>query len=303
MKKIIIFLFLFIFIVLLNGVEWNTYINKESGFSVKYPENISITVQNSGKFESKGEILFISEKEDSLINLTIYIDDLENIPDVPMRYNKESALQEKANLDQGKIGGGIDWARDLELKNIGNDFGEKFIVLSRFEISDITFERMFLLFHNNFRLIIKLDANGLRKDVFKTMPEYFHKMDNCSGYDCMSWNSEGKSYEDFGSLLKSGKANKIIQDWYNLFDSIIGTIILNNNKYLITKVENLRLRESSNLDSKIIKNLNLNEKLLFLDQTHSIQKINNIEGYWIKCKTDTEAIGWCFSGYLKLSYE
>jgi|GEM_PF-4731044 len=300
MKKVVILLLIFNYSIIFANNNWQIYTNKQAGFSIKYLDNVSITVRLQGNSGSESITLFESINKKSLIDLKICIDDIETIEEAPCRYDKESALEEKNLLDKGKSGGGIDWAIDVALIKIDNIYGESFIILSRFAIDDISLERVLLFFHNNYRIIIYFDAQKLKEIAIKTMPDFFYKMENCYGNesDCCSWNTEGKSYNEFNKILKNGKGSKEIQMRYDMFDEIIDTIKIIDNKYYITKVKNLRLRENFSLDSKVIRNLNLNEKLQFIDQTHEKQNINGIEGYWIKVKTEKNEIGWCFSGYL-----
>jgi len=301
MKQIIIAIIL-ITISLLSFADnnWKIYTIKEVGFSIKYPNDLSISVKNSMGILEKETILYESINNNSLLELNIYITNIEKIIPEPLRYDKASALEEKALLDNGKVGYGLDWPKDVTLKKVADIYGETYFILARGMMDEISLKRDLLFFHNNYRIIISLNATKIKSEAIKTMPEYFSKISNCSGgeWDCYGWNAEGNSLDGFIKSLKQGKGGVKIQEWYTLFEEIIDTIQIDNKIYK-TRVNKLRLRESFTLSSKLIRNLELGEELQFIDQTHNTQKIDNIEGYWIKCKTKNNEIGWCFSGYLE----
>jgi hypothetical protein len=86
-------------------------------------------------------------------------------------------------------------------------------------------------------------------------------------------------------------------------------------KYFNSKIPNLRIREDMFLDSKVIRLLNSNEKLLLITRGKRTRVIKNgkqtivesglnetidgVKGNWIKVLTEKNEIGWCFDAYLE----
>jgi hypothetical protein len=109
---------------------------------------------------------------------------------------------------------------------------------------------------------------------------------------------------DLYYVEKEIKKGNIKAEVYKLIDdSIINIIFSNNIEYLNIKkyrviIDRLRFRESFNSESKIIRVLSKNEKVLFLEKGKE-DLINGVKGNWIKVKTETGEIGWCFDGYLE----
>jgi hypothetical protein len=69
--------------------------------------------------------------------------------------------------------------------------------------------------------------------------------------------------------------------------------------YYTPTITNLRFRETTGAEGKVIRILNQNEKLLLLE-TGASETINGIKGNWCKFKSETGEIGWCFTGYLTI---
>lgn len=99
------------------------------------------------------------------------------------------------------------------------------------------------------------------------------------------------------SYLYFKKVINIIQDNKKV-DYLISKKEINTKQdfFVEVLVQNLRLRESQNTNSKIVSKLNKNEKLLLID-LGDYETIDNIQGQWIKVQTDDKLLGWCFDGY------
>jgi hypothetical protein len=83
-----------------------------------------------------------------------------------------------------------------------------------------------------------------------------------------------------------------------LYNDIIVLNNINEYKYYISNVTNLRLRESSDSNSKILRNLTKGEKLELIEKGEE-ETINGITGNWVKVKTQQGETGWCFDAYLE----
>lgn len=98
--------------------------------------------------------------------------------------------------------------------------------------------------------------------------------------------NEMKWFKQVRLLDKYGKTNKYIK--------IDGPKI----KYYRPKINNLRLRSEQSTDSKIIKILHTQDKLLLL-KTGKEEVLKGVKGTWIKIITDQNEIGWCFNSYVE----
>lgn len=284
MKKVIFCFIILNVALLMSGQEgWKRFTSKEAGFSIKYPADLAVTVgyaaDSDGDGEAEGKTLLESGPEESLIELSIFIDEIESIGDYPCGYSKEHALEEKALLNEGKAGGALDWSRNVKLRKVDTLYGETFFIYARFAADMLYLERGLLFFHNNYRIVVFSKANRLNAKL--------------------AWNDGSKGYMELLEILDGGEAPGEIQRWYDRFYEIIDTIKIIDNKYFQTTVKNLRLRKGSNLKSGIVRNLALKEELLFVDRLHSETTIDGVKGYWVKVKTGKGEVGWCFSGYLE----
>lgn len=66
---------------------------------------------------------------------------------------------------------------------------------------------------------------------------------------------------------------------------------------LTPTVDNLRLRETSDQNGKVIRNLVKGEKLKYVESGKA-DTIQDIQGLWVKVKTEKGEVGWCFDAYL-----
>jgi hypothetical protein len=72
-----------------------------------------------------------------------------------------------------------------------------------------------------------------------------------------------------------------------------------NIKILLTPtIDNLRFRETPDLNGKYIRSLKQGEKLELIEKGKT-ETINGTKGTWLKVKTEKGEIGWCFDAYLK----
>ncbi len=187
---------------------WKIYEDKDAGFSIKYPGDINFgTDQGAGPY-----MLFIESKN---------VDSLEGT----MGYDKETALKNMASLESGQYGQNVDFPLESSktLKKIGSTNAQEFMVLARFEVCDVTFERKLYFFNNNYQLVITL--SGPKDSFIAGGPEYFTTdKENCGDEKIWNFEKQNQFYND----LKNNKAPQIIQDWFNIFDKIIGTVEIYN---------------------------------------------------------------------------
>ena len=70
-----------------------------------------------------------------------------------------------------------------------------------------------------------------------------------------------------------------------------------NNKYVIVDVDNLFLRESPGIKSKIITKFKKGDILKIISVEKNISVVNNIENYWYKVEKESQ-IGFVFGYYI-----
>lgn len=196
--------------------NWNTYNDSVLGFSFKYPTDIEIKVLPEGEFLNQ-------EVKNNL--LTIQRFKLDTLYEMSMGYGSKFAIEDRDKLSQGRLGGLIDWPdwpfdESKSVVKISNKFGKVFSVFMRFEVCDVTFERMLIIYKDNYRIILTL--HGVKDKIMSSMTEYF-KVDreNC-GESIKVWDSEKMT--EFYQVLENGKGGKIAQAWFDGFNSIIRTI-------------------------------------------------------------------------------
>ena len=171
-----------------------------ANFIIKYPDNV--TLKNDGNIQ----LMIESEK----------IDDLEY-----PGFNKNKVLATANSLKKGEYGGEFDWPiiYSKKVRNLGEVNAQEFMVLSRFEVCDITIERKALFFVNGYRVIITV--KGDKNSIVESMPDFFEKNEeNCQ--DNPVWNFN--RFDSFVNDLKLGKGSESAQEWYESFDKIMNTI-------------------------------------------------------------------------------
>lgn len=178
---------------------WMFHEEEDAGFSIRYPHNVEL-----GK------------------NLDIRVDAIETLEGT-MGYGRDTALQNRDALKQGNYGKHVDFALDVsqEVLEVGDAHAQQFMVLGRFEVCDITFERKLYFFHNNYQIVLTLF--GPKEEIITASPEYFTKdPSNCGDYDM--WDHEKQA--DFYTELEDKKAPEVSQEWFDTFEKIVGTIEL-----------------------------------------------------------------------------
>ena len=180
----------------------------ENTFSLNYPNSVSLRES----FDYPNEELA----------LQIKITEMDKIEDL-MGYDQESSLANEISLAKGEYGNNADFPLGIskKVKNLGKLNAQEFMVLSRFEVCDVTFERKLMFFKEGKRFLITL--KGPRSEIIASMPEFFEKNEaNCG--EALIWNFEKQ--EDFYKKLEVGEGSEIAQKWFDAFDIIVDSITL-----------------------------------------------------------------------------
>jgi len=189
------------FVEPINTSSWKTFTNPEAKFTLKYPSNIVL-----------GDNLSITSTK---------IDQLED--ELPLQYGKQIALIDRQALNQGKYGENIDFALEQSKKviKIDNKYAKSFMVLARYEVCDVVFERKLIFYNNNYQVIISLV--GDRGKIISSMPEYF-TIDKVNCGEMKIWDFDNQAIDNFYQALIEHKGSEIVQNWYDTFDDIVKTI-------------------------------------------------------------------------------
>ena len=182
---------------------WQFYENKEAGFTLKYPHSV---------------VLGDGEGNLSLQIEVTKIDDL----DYP-GFDKTEVLKDIQALKDDKIteNSGVYWGLPISEKvvNLGRLNGEELMVLSRFEVCDVTFERKLLFFSGDYRVLITLEEE--RSNIVDNLPQYFELNEENCGTEVI-WNFEKQ--DQFYNDLVAGGSFFTAQEWFDTFDEIVDTI-------------------------------------------------------------------------------
>ncbi len=182
---------------------WQFYEDEDAGFSLKYPHNVVLSSEEGN--------LFLDIK-------VIKIDDL----DYP-GFDKVDVLKDVQSLKNKKLpeNSGQYWELPIseKVRNIGELNGQEMMVLSRFEVCDVTFERKLLFYHNNYQVVLTLRED--KSNIVDNLPQYF-KLDeeNCGGEIVWDFDKQDQFYKD----LVAGKSFFTAQEWFDNFDKIVDTI-------------------------------------------------------------------------------
>lgn len=183
---------------------WKIYEDKNAGFSIKYP----------------GDVNFNYENNSGTYSLSVSADKVDGLEGT-MGFNQETAEKNIVSLQDKEYGQSVDWPLEVskEVVNLGPVSAQKFMVLSRFEICDVTFIRELYFFHDGYQIIVSLSVP--KEQIVDTMPEYFTtNQENCQ--DEKIWNFDKQT--DFYNALKNNTGSEIANNWFSLFDKIAGTI-------------------------------------------------------------------------------
>lgn len=187
---------------------WQVYENKEVWFSFKYPTGTNLIKEKNYKIEP-GE---------SYIKVEI-----KNIGDkvAPNDLTKEEDMKNIEELSAWNFGVNYDnpIAESKKISAVWNIFGQDFLVLSRFDVCNVTVERVLIFYFNNKKILITSYAPliGLKT----SMPDYF-MLDEPNCWAETRWKFDKQ--KDFYQTLANKKASTLLQIWYNNFDKMVWTV-------------------------------------------------------------------------------
>lgn len=174
----------------------------------------------------------INEKmKKGLIPLTITIQKVSNLPtDQTLGYDKATAEKDEVSLSKGQYGANVDFAlaSSTQVVKVDNKVnGKEFVVLSRFEVCDITFERILIFYYNGYQVMLNL--KGDKDKIIAENPSYF-LMD---GPDCKGsgpeWNyvkSQNIQNEFYQAGMAGTLKGEATGSWFYTWDEVVDAIVL-----------------------------------------------------------------------------
>ncbi|MFA7681773.1 MAG: hypothetical protein WCX61_01960 [Candidatus Peribacteraceae bacterium] len=182
---------------------WQYYDDVNGGFSFQYPYSVSLNGEDEGQMQ-----------------LSVLVEPIDSFEGA-MGYNKETSLKNLEALKRGNYGESVDFALEESKKvvRVEDAYAQQFMVLGRFDVCDITFERKLYFFHNSNLIVITLSAP--QEAVVQSAPEYFTRdPENCGE----SLIREFEKQADFYQMLAQGEGAEPAQEWFDTFDAIVNTI-------------------------------------------------------------------------------
>jgi hypothetical protein len=215
--------------------------------------------------------------------------------------NYKETLEERDNLWKGKINKKKHlWMVKPEIIYIDKTKGKRYLVLDT-PITEAGFQLNLDIYHDNYRIVLVLDDNNNKESVAQENPDCYTKevyADKFGSNTVYYLNYDNKNYKDIFYASLSNPDKKYTYDWNKTFNDIIQSIKILYEVYLKPTASGLRLRETPDQQGNIIRKLDQNEKLEFMERGVK-ETINGIKGNWVKVKTEKGEIGWCFDGYLE----
>ena len=182
---------------------WQFYENKEAGFTLKYPHNVSLD-NREGNLSLKIEVVKIDDLDYPSFDKTDVLEDIQSL--------KNGQYPEKF---------GHDWPLPIseKVQNLGRLNGQKYMVLSRFEICDVQFERRLLFYEGDYRVLITLEET--KSNIVDNLPQYFElNQENCGVEAIWDFDKQDQFYKE----LEAGNSFFTAQEWFDTFDKIVDTI-------------------------------------------------------------------------------
>lgn len=186
---------------------WQFYEDTDAGFSIRYPHNVALN----------------GEDDTAQLQLTISSEPIETLEGT-MGFNAETASKNLIALNNGKYGDHVDFAltESQKIRVLGDTYAQEYMVIGRFEVCDVTFERSLYFFHNDNQIVVTLSApDAVIQD---SSPEYFEtNSENCGNTLVWDFDLQPQFYTD----LANETGSPVAQEWFDTFSQIVDTIVLN----------------------------------------------------------------------------
>lgn len=192
---------------------WETYQSENAKFSLQYPPTVKLVEEVNSSSDGELVMVVTENKIDSM-------DD-----QAPLGYGKETATKDQQELAQGKFGEEIDMPLEASKKVVKiNDQinGKSFVVLGRFDVCSVTFEKQLIFYNNGYQIVV--DLYGPIAKIETSMPKYFVVDQKQCGTEKM-WDLKNTNVQDeFYQALIDKKGSGLAQSWFDTMDEIMGTV-------------------------------------------------------------------------------
>ncbi len=188
-----------------------TYNDPDNLFSFDYSSNVSLD---------------FDETEIDKLVLSVFVKDLNNYEDIPLGFDKETALADQKSLENNQFGntfGNSSVSNSRKVITIDGIRGKDYIILRQLDAYDIEFSHFFITFKDNKQIVLVLRApNGFDPSKIDGMSKYFTKVSEVNSPDIFMWESE-EAEKLLVSDLQDKKAPPPIQTWYDTYSQILST--------------------------------------------------------------------------------
>lgn len=188
---------------------WNYFDDENVGFSLNYPP--AMTLLNKDEYVDD---LYKAYFKISMKDIWISED--------PMDLSVEEEVKNIETLASWEFWENFDMIFDKSknVKSVWFLFAQDYMVLSRFEVCDVTLERSLLFYYNNKQ--ITLTSFAPINKFKELMPEYFTTDKVNCGEEIM-WNLDKQN--EFYETLINKEAPQEIQTWFDNFDKMSEAIV------------------------------------------------------------------------------
>ncbi|OQA21424.1 MAG: Peptidoglycan-N-acetylmuramic acid deacetylase PdaC [Actinobacteria bacterium ADurb.Bin346] len=141
-------------------------------------------------------------------------------------YTKELAQQDIAKLKEGSFGPNVDFGYEPSQKviKLNGTYAKDFLVLSRFEVCNVTFEREIIFYRGNFQYIINI--MGIEDRIKNSVRQYFKTdSENCGDELVWDFDKQGQFY----NALTGGTASEEAMEWYNASEDVVKSLAIAEN--------------------------------------------------------------------------
>jgi hypothetical protein len=193
-----------------NQAAWQAHEDPDGAFSLRYPSYVSTGASIDARNATDPAALFLSVTAEP-------IGSIEQPGITPEMITETATALEGGTFGEEMEQWGIEPATQITEIAEGK-YAQEYMVLSRFEVCDVTFERTAIFYNNDHRITITLHGSGA---LTEELSDHFTvDEENCGAV--FIWDHEKK--EAFYNTLAEGLGTKNAQKWYDTFDEIMNSI-------------------------------------------------------------------------------
>jgi hypothetical protein len=174
-------------------------------------------------FQHDSSIQVTQTQLDTYPHIMVQANSLDQYEDAPGGFTLQNALADQQALAENKLADiGIDWPVKSSEKLTpltAQINAREFLVLSRFDACDVTFERKLIFYHQNHQIILSYIGDP---QLITTAPSYSttHE-ENCGSSPI--WDFDSNAQSRLATALTTTTAPPEIQTWYDSFNFILST--------------------------------------------------------------------------------